>query len=146
MEEELVTGIQGTTRLPSFVTWHMTTLAVYVLALCPAFFEVAASFAFATVLYAVGDMLGPLFPLVLVPARCFQFGVSLFRLPRYPFFRFGHLLRLAGGAVSHQITTQGRLLLQPAQPVGPPAGSHGRTASEQNARNSRRIPSVPGRG
>ena len=47
----------------------MTTLAVYVLALCPAFLEVAASFAFATVLDAVGDMLGPLFPLVAVPAR-----------------------------------------------------------------------------
>ena len=61
----------------------MATLAIYVLALRPAFLEKAATFTFATILRAVCDVLGPLFPLVFVTTRCTQIvGFSFLPLPR----------------------------------------------------------------
>jgi hypothetical protein len=90
-------------RSPSFMRRHVASLAVYVVTYRPALLEEAATFTLATIFPAVFDVLGPLFPIMIIAARSRQIGLGLFRLPSLPFFGFGSLLCLAGSAVSHQL-------------------------------------------
>ena len=71
---------------------YVATLAVYVLARCPALFEESAPFALAAILFAVLDVLGPLLPLMLFAARRAQICLAIFHRPRGAFLGFCTLL------------------------------------------------------